>query len=174
LIRFLQILTLFMTLSFVGHSQGGAEEANLKLKSMFVYSFIKNVQWPAGVDGTQYTIGILGDKALYQKMNSTYAGKEFNGHKLIFEYYDSFNTASKCHMVYVDPSLSDDLSKNLSTLKKNKTLIVTEKGGLLSDGSVINFVIDNNKLRFEISNTNAQKVPLVIGPALIKMATNVI
>jgi Fe-S cluster assembly iron-binding protein IscA len=174
LIRTLQILTLFMTLSFVGHSQGGAEEANLKLKSMFVYSFIKNVQWPAGKDNVQYTIGILGDKALYQKMNASYAGKEFNGHKLVFEYYDSFSTSGKCHVIYVDPSQSDKLSENISTLKKNKTLIVTEKGGLLFDGSVINFVIANNKLRFEISNTNAQKVPLVIGPALIKMATNVI
>src|SRR5690606_2093761 len=121
-----------------------------------------------------FKIGILADKKLYQLMNSTYAGKEINGQKLVFEFYDGFSTMTKCHILYVSPEVSKELTKHSSKLRANKTLVVTDSGGLLYDGSVINFIISNNKLAFEISKTNADLVPLTIGPALLKMAASVI
>ncbi len=154
--------------------QGGAAEANLKIKSMFVYNFVKNVDWPSAKKEGDFKIGIIADKDLYQLMNSTYAGKEHNGQKLVFEYFESFSELGKCHIVYVAPKVSKDLSKNSKKLRDNKTLVVTDQGGLLYDGSVINFVTNNNKLAFEISKTNADLVPLTIGPALLKMASSVI
>jgi len=172
--RTLKILFLLLAFSGAAMAQNPAKEANIKLKSMFVYSFIKNVEWPAGVAEDSYVISIIGDKDLYQKMNATYAGKVVNNKKLIFQFHESVKAASGANMVYVAPKLSDQVAQNQKMLATNKTLIVTDKGGQLADGSVINFVIADSKLRFEISNTNAQKVPLVIGPALIKMATNVI
>jgi len=172
-IKIALIFTLFLGMGMCyGQSEG--RSANVKMKSIFVYNFIKNVEWPEGVDKTNYKVGVVGDQKLYNQMNTSYSGKVINGKKLVFEYYSSFKETEKCHMLYIDPSLSDELQANVKTLRKNKTLVVTDKGGLLSDGSVINFVISNNKLRFEISNTNAQLVPLTIGPALIKMATSVI
>lgn len=154
--------------------QGSAESANLKLKSMFVYNFIKNVEWPESQKAGDFKVTILGDKDLYQMMNSTYAGKEINGQKLVFNYVDSYGNVAFAHILYVAPEFSGELSKNSSKLRKNKTLVVTDKGGLLYDGSVINFIVTNNKLAFEISKSNAELVPLTIGPALLKMATSVI
>lgn len=172
--RFIHIALIFLFSSQVAWSQGTAAEANLKIKSMFVYNFVKNVDWPSSAKEGDFKIGILADKKLYQLMNSTYAGKEINGQKLVFEFYDSFGAMSKCQILYVAPEVSKDLSKNSSKLRANKTLVVSDSGGLLYDGSVINFIINNNKLAFEISKTNADLVPLTIGPALLKMAASVI
>ena len=173
MIRFLHIAFILILTSQMAWSQGAAE-ANLKIKSMFVYNFVKNVDWPTSQKEGDFKIGILADKKLYQLMNSTYAGKEINGQKLVFEFYDGFSGMSKCHILYVSPDVSKDLTKYSSKLRSNKTLVVTDSGGLLYDGSVINFIISNNKLAFEISKTNADLVPLTIGPALLKMAASVI
>lgn len=154
--------------------QGAAGSANLKLKSMFVYNFIKNVEWPASQKVGDFKVTVLGDKDLYQMMNSTYAGKEINGQKLVFTYADSYHSVAAAHILYIAPGFSSDLAKNSQKLRKNKTLVVSDKGGLLYDGSVINFIVNNNKLAFEISKSNAELVPLTIGPALLKMATTVI
>lgn len=156
------------------YGQGAAGSANLKLKSMFVYNFIKNVEWPETHKSGDFKVTVLGDKDLYQMMNSTYAGKEINGQKIVFSYSDTYNAVGTPHILYVAPEFSGELAKHSQKLRKNKTLVVSDKGGLLYDGSVINFVVSNNKLLFEISKSNAELVPLTIGPSLLKMATTVI
>lgn len=172
--RILQIALFILFSSTLAWGQGAAGSANLKLKGMFVYNFIKNVEWPSAQKSGDFKVTVLGDKDLYQMMNSTYAGKEINGQKIVFTFADSYSAVGTTHILYVSPQFSSDLAKHSSKLRKNKTLVVSDKGGLLYDGSVINFVVNNNKLAFEISKSNAELVPLTIGPALLKMATTVI
>jgi hypothetical protein len=173
--RILSILSILMLLSPLAWAQsGGAEAANLKLKSMFLYNFIKNVDWPEDRKKGDFVVGIVGDKVLYQQMNSTYAGKLINEQKLVFEYFDAVSSASSVHILYVSPEKSKDIAANAKKLRDSKTLVVSDKDGLLQDGAMINFVIANNKLAFEISKTNADKAKLIIGPSLTKMATAVI
>ncbi len=172
--RIIQIAIFILFSSGIAWGQGAAGGANLKLKSMFVYNFIKNVEWPTSLKSGDFKVTVLGDKDLYQMMNSTYAGKEINGQKIVFSFADSYNQVGAAHILYVAPEHSSDLAKHTSQLRKNKTLVVSDKGGLLYDGSVINFVVSNNKLLFEISKSNAELVPLTIGPSLLKMATTVI
>lgn len=154
--------------------QGAAGGTNLKLKGMFVYNFIKNIEWPESQKSGDFKVAILGDKDLYQTMNSTYAGKEINGQKIVFNYVDSYASVGAVHLLYIAPEYSSELAKHSSKLRKNKTLVVSDKGGLLYDGSVINFVDNNNKLGYEVSKSNAELVPLTIGPMLLKMATTVL
>lgn len=172
--RIIQIALFILISSGFAWGQGAAGGANLKLKSMFVYNFIKNVEWPASQKTGDFKVAVLGDKDLYQMMNSTYAGKEINGQKIVFTYIDSYDAVGSAHILYIAPEYSSSLAKHSQSLRKNKTLVVSDKGGLLYDGSVINFVVSNNKLLFEISKSNAELVPLTIGPSLLKMATTVI
>jgi hypothetical protein len=153
---------------------GGAEAAALKQKSLFLYNFIKNVDWPEDRKKGDFVVGVVGDKELYQQMNGAYAGKEINEQKLVFEYFDNISSVTNVHILYISPEKSKDLATHAKKLRDNKTLIVCDKEGLLSEGAVINFVVANNKLAFEISKSNADKSKLIIGPTLTKIATAVI
>lgn len=172
--RIIQIALFILFSSGYAWGQGAAGGTDIKYKSMFVYNFIKNVEWPAAQKVGDFKVAVLGDKDLYQLLNSSYAGKEVNGQKLVFTYVDSYSDVGAVHILYIAPDYSAELAKHSQKLRKNKTLVVSDKGGLLYDGSVINFVVSEQKLRFEISKSNAELVPLTIGPALIKMATTVI
>jgi hypothetical protein len=153
---------------------GGAEAAELKSKSLFLYNFVKNVDWPEDRKKGDFVVGIIGEKELYQQMNAAYAGKEINEQKLVFEYFENISSATNVHILYISPDKSKDLATHAKKLRDNKVLIVSYKDGLLSEGAVINFVIANNKLSFEISKANAEKSKLIIGPTLTKIAAAVI
>jgi hypothetical protein len=174
-IRFISIVSILIVFSQGILAQaGGAEAANLKLKSMFLYNFIKNVDWPEDRKKGDFVVGIVGEKELYQQMNAAYAGKEINEQKLVFEYFDNISSVTNVHILYISPEKSKDLATYAKKMRDNKTLVVCDKEGLLSDGAMINFVVANNKLAFEISKTNADKAKLIIGPSLTKMATAII
>jgi hypothetical protein len=59
----------------------------------------------------------------------------------------------------------------LGILKDKSTLIITEKAGALEDGSAINFVIVEDKLKFELKPENAVKLGIKFSSKLLEMST---
>ena len=55
-------------------------------------------------------------------------------------------------------------------VKGYSTLIVAEKAGCAKLGAAINFVIQENKQRFELNKANAEKYNLKIGSSLAGLA----
>jgi hypothetical protein len=61
----------------------------------------------------------------------------------------------------------------LKKMKGKSTLIVTEKLGLAKQGSAINFIIENNKQRFELNKSNIEKYNLKVSSTLEALAIKV-
>ena len=57
---------------------------------------------------------------------------------------------------------------------KYKTLVVTDKPGLITQGSFINLVMEGPKQKFEINKKNTSKYSLTISAQLETMATKVV
>jgi hypothetical protein len=57
----------------------------------------------------------------------------------------------------------------LKKIKGMSTLVVTEKAGLARKGSVINFINVENKQKFELNKTNANKNGLVVSSNLMSL-----
>jgi hypothetical protein len=54
------------------------------------------------------------------------------------------------------------------------TLVVTDSEGALDQGSMINFVLDDGHVRFEISTTPAEKRGLQLSSGLLAVAKSVV
>jgi hypothetical protein len=63
------------------------------------------------------------------------------------------------------------LPEILGVLNEKSTLIITEKAGALDAGSAINFVISEDKLKFELKPENAVKFGIKFSSKLQEMAT---
>lgn len=155
-----------------GKGVAQSDKANLKLKGIYVYQFAKNVDWPKEFKTGNFVIGVLGDKEMFDQLNASYANKTIGSQAIKVIYFESMSEVSKCHILYVGSNLSSKVSDLYSKMSKYKTLIVTDGNNLLSTGSVINFVIKESKIAFEISKKNADKLNLVIGQTLEKLAVN--
>lgn len=143
-----------------------AQTGENKVKSLFVYNFIRYIQWPQTQDDV--VIGILGhDSDIMTAFSDMTSKKTASGGKIIIEEFSNPADAEKYHLVFI-PASNSKVIKELSNL--NKTLIVSEKPGLAKEGSDINFVNQGGKIRFEMNIQKIENTQLKVSSQLKSLA----
>lgn len=146
-----------------------------KIKVMFLYNFTKYIEWPKEYKQGDFIIGILGGgaDALHKELEKLSMTKKAGIQNIVIKKYSSLAEVDKCHMLFIPESKSASLDDATATLKKNSTLIVTEKDGLAKKGSAINFVIKDNKQNFELNKGNIERYNLNVSSSLLSLAIQV-
>lgn len=145
--------------------------ANSKIKATFIYNFTKYIDWPEKYKEGNFVIGVLGTTSFYNDLTALLTKKSVG--KQIFEIKSYTNIESitgNCHILFIPADHSAQMADVLKKLKGKSTLIVTEKSGLAKQGSGINFVVENNKQRFELNKTNIEKYDLKVSSTLASLA----
>ena len=75
-------------------------------------------------------------------------------------------------MVFIAEDVRE-LRKNLAALDKSPILTVGDQPDFLKRGGMIQFVLEGNKVRFEVNLTAAKKAGLTLSSELLKVATAV-
>jgi len=139
-----------------------------KFHSIYVYNFTKYIEWPQSA-GT-FRIAILSsDPSVldpFQKMAET---KLVGGNKIEVELARNVNNLADCNILFVPESESHAASKAIEKCKGKNTLVITEKSGLIESGSCINFVLVDNRLKFEISKSAIESAGLKVSSQLLQM-----
>ena len=84
--------------------------------------------------------------------------------------FPTIASISKCHLLFVAADNASNIKEISNKLKAFSTLIVAEKPGCAKQGAAINFVIHDNKQKFELNKANAEKYNLKIGSSLAGLA----
>ncbi len=129
-------------------AQNNSEE---DLRRMFLYHFIKYIDWPDDDTNTDFNIAVLNDNTMYQLLKSTLENAERKGRKILISKINASDDIDDFQVVYIPRNQS----KHFATLHKKSTdlnlLFITDKNGIIEEGSCINFKTKGNKLRFEIN-----------------------
>ncbi|HRT53756.1 MAG TPA: YfiR family protein, partial [Flavobacteriales bacterium] len=75
-----------------------------------------------------------------------------------------------CHVLFVARDELALLPAIRKTIADRNTLLVTDYPDALEDGSVVNFVVVDNVVKYEISLPNARKHRLEVGSTLVQLA----
>lgn len=167
--RTILILTLLITAIFSSNAQGlsDVQKAAAAKKAMYFYTFATKVEWPPSKVTGNFTIGVLGDKALYEQLVKKLSSSKRGSQPIKIVEFSSADKVKDCHILYIAKSNSASINK--FSKSKEPILLVTDKSGLLSSGSIVNFL----NVRFELSNSNAGRRDLTVGSQLVGFATNV-
>ena len=156
-----------LILPYSMYGQGEVE----KYKSIFTLSFIRYIGWPEEVKQGDFVIGVLKDKEVANWLRSLSKGKKFGYQNVVVKEFKTPAEISDCQVLYVSSTVN--MSKYASTIVDKvggkNTLIVTERAGATKYGAMINFVIKEDKLKFEIKKDNASKFGLPISSKLSAM-----
>jgi hypothetical protein len=118
-----------------------------------------------------FIIQIVGsNQNLTQELNKMASTKQVGNQKFEIKNSSALDPTIKPHIIYLLSEASDLLKEAAGKYKGNGTLIVTEKPGLAKQGSAINFVVADNKQKFEYSKNNATKEGLKTGDELNGLA----
>lgn len=162
---------MLFTIMFISSRIVIAQETDYKIHSLFVYNFIKYIEWPQNLTEGDFVIGIVGDSPINKELLNMAASKKAKNQTIIVKKITNISEVEKCHLVYVSSGKSNDI-KEISLLTKNKpVLLISEREGMAKKGASINFVImEDDTLKFEINKKVMEGQSLKIPATLLKLA----
>lgn len=151
-----------------------SEEANAKIKAIYIYNFTKYIEWPETYKQGNFVVGVYGNNiSLMNELNKMAASKTVGNQKLEIKNITTAADASSCHIVFILSDNSTQLGDVVGKVKGKSALIVTDKAGLAAKGSGINFVVVDNKQKIELNRSNIEKYKLKVASTLVDMALQV-
>lgn len=150
---------LFFVLCFsFGFQQPSNYDINAKVKAVYLYNFTRYFEWPDKLKTGNFIIQVVGKNDALISELSILAGKKKVGNQSIeIKNTDSYNAQMTSNMVFLLQESSKSLKEISGKIKGKGTLLVCENQGSTKQGASINFVIVDNKQKFEYSKTNAIK-----------------
>lgn len=144
-----------------------------QIKAAFIFNFAKFVDWPPNTfteTNSPIVVGILGKNVFEGNLEKIIGNKTINNRPFRFVDLASPTEAARCHILFISPSEKDNVRKIVEGLHHASVLTISETDHFVDAGGMINFVIEDNKIRFEINNTAAKKAGLQISSKLLSLA----
>lgn len=142
-----------------------------KYKSVFTLNFIRYIGWPDNAKKGDFVIGVLKEPKIAELLKKQSVGKKFGYQNVVIKEFRSVDEVIDCQVLYVSSSINFSRQSDNILAKLGKgSLLITETEGATKKGAVINFVIRENNLKFELHNANAQNLGLSISSKLSNMA----
>lgn len=153
-----------------------AAQAEQQVKAAFLYKFASYVEWPEAAfarPDAPFTIAVLGDDAVSAELEQVVAGRTVNDRRIAVRRVKAGDSLTGTHVLFIGNAESGRLAQLLPNAATQSILSVTETEGALAQGSVINFVIADRRVRFEISLQSAERSKLRLSSRLLAVATQV-
>jgi hypothetical protein len=170
--RILLLFFLIFTLSgWNSHQAEAVEPDPSQVKAAFVYNFIKFVFWPRESmppDAPDITLCVLGNDPLGNALESL-SGKAASGKALSVKRIASRDEASICQVLYICRSESRQVKEILKDLPRG-VLTIGDMKNFAAFGGMINFVIKDRKVSFEINPDAAATGEMQISSKLLRLA----
>ena len=157
--------------ALMGSCRGGAQSlSEYQAKAAFLYNFARFVEWPADSPGDPFVIGILGEDPFRGALETTVKDKTVEARPVLVRRVSSAEAARSFQILFISASERDRLPSILDSLKGSAVLTVGETEGFASRGGVINFVIEDDRERFEVNTAAAGRARLKISSRLLGLA----
>lgn len=151
--------------------------AEYQVKAAFLYKFLSFVDWPAEVferPDSPLVIGVLGADPLADELVAVVAERTAHGRPVAARKLRPGESVAGLHMLFVGRPGSAQLPALLDSAKGQPMLTVTESDEAFAQGSAINFVIVDNKVRFDVAPHAAELGNLKISSRLLAVARKVL
>lgn len=156
-------------------AQAAAPALERRVKAAFLYKFLGYAEFPpqAFADpGTPFSIGVVGADDVAAELTQIATGRMVAGRTITVRTLREQELAQQLvHLLFV---AGQDGSNTARLLRASPALLtVTECEGCLQHGSVINFKIVDERVRFDVSLDAAEKKNVKLSSRLLTVANRV-
>jgi hypothetical protein len=151
-----------------------------RVEAAYLHKFLNYADWPPASfpqADTPYVIGVAGDDVVANELARIAAGRSVNNRGVIVKRVlpgDSPASLNDLHMLYIGRGERARQTQWLRQVKGRPIMTVTAVEGGLEQGSIINFRIVDERVRFEVSLDAAEQSGLRLNSRLFSVATNVV
>ena len=171
--RCLSSVSLVLLLLLRHPARAADEPPEYQVKAVFIFNFSHFVEWPPqslGAPTDPFVIGVLGSDPFGVRLDEVVRNERIEDHPLIVRRYRTANELSACQILFIDRSETARLGTILAALDHRPVLTVAEIGGAAQDGAMIQFAMENNRIRLRINVESARSAGLMISSKLLRLA----
>jgi hypothetical protein len=142
------------------------------VKAAFLYNLASFIEWPQGTfekPDTPLVLGIVGVDPFGDTIDRALADKKVRGHPLILRRVAWGPDLKRCHILFLASSESPRLGALASLVGTLPILTVGDDAGVGSS-CIIAFVVEDNKVGFEINRDLAERARLAVSSKVLSLA----
>ena len=147
-----------------------------QVKATYLYNFGRFVRWPSTVPagkGDSFSVCVIGQDPFGSILDSTLAGEALDGKPVVLRRISKPQDAGECRILFISSTEEKHLSEILTALDQSGVLTVSDMPGFTRRGGMIQFVLEGDRVRFEINLASAESARLVLSSELLKVAASV-
>ena len=172
-------LTCLAALLICGMAAGAKLEAQtpkpteFEVEAAYLSNFGRFVEWPptSASAAVQFNVCVLGTDPFGQLLDNALKGETIRGVPMMAKRIAGLEESGNCRVLYIGSSTDGRLKVALAALKTSSVLTVSDASDFTRLGGMIQFVLEGNKVRFEINLAAAQRASLSVSSELLKVAT---
>jgi hypothetical protein len=165
-------LLLFAACSAAPVRAEAANDLEDRVKAAFLLNFTKFVEWPAETAKRQtpITICVFGDDRFVSTLERMVEGESIASRRIVAQAARP-QAAGHCTVAFIRRS-EKDLAGVLASFGQG-VLTVGESEDFLAKGGMIAFVLENRRVRFDVSQTAVRNAGLRLSSRLLSVARSV-
>jgi YfiR/HmsC-like len=143
------------------------------IKATFLYKFASFIEWPSQVLGPahmDFKICVVGDNPFEGVLAEAVAGENVMGHPIALRHLVRAMPNSGCEIMFVAGSPTQSVAAALAAVRGSPVLTVTDLNNPGGAAGIINFVIRDDHVRFEINRAAAAANGIAISSKLLSLA----
>lgn len=156
--------------------EANAAIAEQHIKAASLYKFLSYVEWPPTAFSradSPYVIGVISADVIEDDLLKIIANRNLNNRSLIIKKLNANDPLTGIHVLFIGQGEKAAQAQLLKQAQQQSILIVTETRDALAQGSMINFVTTDNRVRFEVALDTAEKAALKLSSRMLSVALSV-
>ena len=148
-----------------------------QVKAAFLFNFARFVEWPADAfpsPDAPLQVCVLGQDPFGSDFEQVILDKTVNGHRIEVIHPAGVPQARACQILFVASSEKRRIREILDGLKAASVLTVADTTGFARMGGIINFVMEESRVRFEVNVQAAERVHLKLSARLLTVANVIV
>jgi hypothetical protein len=166
-------ICLSMALGASAQALDSSDSSEYLIKAGFIYNFAKLVGWPGGAFAqadSPIVIGILGTDPFGGIIDRILADKKVDARRFVIKRLKWGMEFKDCDILFVGASETVHLEEVIRAVKGLPILTIGETPGFAKRGCIINLIVEDNKVRFEVNLDAAKQADLNVSSRLLALA----
>jgi hypothetical protein len=153
------------------------DSGDYDVKAAYLFNFGKFLRLEGGAAApprSTFDICILGHDPIGHLLDDIVASQSINGRPVRAVRIGDANLAKECDIVFLSPDEGDGIPLDLDAIGKAEVLTVSDAPDFLKYGGMIQFVMEDNHVRFAVNLDAVNRTHLVLSSELLRVASQVI
>ena len=153
-----------------------ARSLESQVKAAFLLNFTKFVEWPPAAfsaPDSPIRICVTGEDPFGPTLDRTLEGESVKNRRVEAARLSPESNLRNCHVLFISRSERESNAQIISDLRGSSVLTVSEAPGFADRGGMIEFVIEEGKVRFYINAAVAEAAGLKLSSRLLRVASAV-